>query len=98
MTTGFETAVLGVVRSIPSGEVLTYGEVAEEAGRPGAARAVGTLLRTTDVTLPWWRVVGAGGRLRAPDPAEQARRLRNEGVVVDGLRVRPSRREAGRAY
>jgi methylated-DNA-protein-cysteine methyltransferase-like protein len=98
VTTGFEAAVLAVVRSIRPGDVLTYGEVAAEAGRPGAARAVGTLLRTTDVEIPWWRVVGAGGRLRAPDPAAQARRLRTEGVVVDGLRVRPSRQETGRAY
>lgn len=97
MTEPFETAVADVVRSIRAGEVLTYGEVAAEAGRPGAARAVGTLLRTTGVTLPWWRVVGSGGRLRSPDPTEQARRLRGEGHVVEGLRVLAPR-DPERAY
>lgn len=79
MIGGFEERVIAVIAAIPPGEVMTYGEVAEEAGFPGAARAVGNLLRTTDAALPWWRVVGAGGRLRSPEPAEQARLLRREG-------------------
>lgn len=96
MSAAFERAVIETVRSIPPGDVLSYGEVAAEAGFPGAARAVGTLLRRTAAPLPWWRVVGAGGRLRSPDPAEQARRLRAEGVTVDGGRVRAL--DTGRAY
>ena len=64
---------------------MTYGEVAAEAGYPGAARAVGGLLRTTGSELPWWRIVGAGGHLRAPDPTRQAALLAREGVtVIDG--------------
>lgn len=98
MTESFETAVVGVVRSIRAGEVLTYGEVAAEAGHPGAARAVGTLLRTTGATLPWWRVVGTGGRLRSPHPAEQARRLRREGHLVEGLTVVALSRNPDGAY
>lgn len=76
-----------VLAMLGEGEVVTYGEVAEQAGFPGAARAVGTLLRRTAIELPWWRVVGSGGRLRSPDPAEQAARLRAEGVRVSGRRV-----------
>ena len=75
----FEEAVLDVVRSLPRGAVATYGEVAAEAGFPGAARAVGNLLRRS-AGLPWWRVVAAGGRLVPGDEEEQARRLRAEGV------------------
>jgi methylated-DNA-protein-cysteine methyltransferase-like protein len=76
---GFEDAALAVVAGLASGEVVTYGEVAAEAGFPGAARAVGSLLRRS-TGLPWWRVVSAGGRLAPGAEAEQAARLRAEGV------------------
>ena len=75
----FEEAVHEVVRSLPAGAVASYGEVATEAGFPGAARAVGNLLRRSE-GLPWWRVVAAGGRLIPGYEAEQAQRLRAEGV------------------
>ena len=52
-----------VIATIAPGDVWTYGEVAESAGRPGAARAVGHLLATSGDDLPWWRVVAANGRL-----------------------------------
>ncbi|MBM3694582.1 MAG: 6-O-methylguanine DNA methyltransferase [Actinobacteria bacterium] len=77
----FEEAVRAVVRSLPSGAVATYGEVAADAGFPGAARAVGSLLRRS-TGLPWWRVVAAGGRLIPGEEQEQARRLRAEGVPL----------------
>ncbi len=85
---GFEEKVVEVVRRIPAGEVLTYGDVAEEAGFPGAARAVGNLLRTTAVELPWWRVVGAGGRITSPAAARQSALLESEGWVVTAARLR----------
>jgi methylated-DNA-protein-cysteine methyltransferase-like protein len=85
---GFEDAVEEVLRSIPRGEIMTYGEVAAEAGFPGAARAVGTLLARSGGTLPWWRVVTSTGRLVPGHEPEHARRLRAEGVrVIDGRRV-----------
>jgi methylated-DNA-protein-cysteine methyltransferase-like protein len=68
------------------GEVASYGEIAEEAGFPGAARAVGNVLASTE-GLPWWRVVRADGRLVATHAPEQARLLRREGVVITGGRV-----------
>ena len=77
--TEFEESVLKVLRSLEPGEVVTYGEVAEMAGYPGRARAVGRILRLTEEDLPWWRVVGRGGRLLSPRPAEQAALLRREG-------------------
>lgn len=84
--TSFEEDVVAVISSLRPGDVVTYGEVAAEAGYPGAARAVGTVLRNS-VGLPWWRVVGAGGRIRTPDPVEQIRLLTDEGVLVIGHRV-----------
>ncbi|MGH2766693.1 MAG: MGMT family protein [Actinomycetota bacterium] len=74
------------VARLRSGEVVTYGEIAEEAGSPGAARAVGNVLARSD-GLPWWRVVAATGRLVRGHEAEQARRLRAEGVAVRNHRV-----------
>jgi len=79
----FERAVRAVITAIPSGEVVTYGEVAAEAGAPGAARAVGTLLARSDGALPWWRVVTSTGRLVPGHEREHARRLQAEGVAVD---------------
>jgi methylated-DNA-protein-cysteine methyltransferase related protein len=86
--TRFEQEVVRVLQSLRPGEVVTYGEVAAEAGFPGAARAVGHLLATSGDDLPWWRVVTASGRLVPGHEAEHARRLRAEGVPVDGASVR----------
>ncbi len=83
--TDFEDAVLSVITSLEPGEVVTYGEVADQAGFPGAARAVGTVLRNCDGEVPWWRVVGAGGLIRTPGKEKQADLLRSEGIlIVDG--------------
>lgn len=84
----FEESVFAVVASLREGEVVSYGEVAAEAGHPGAARAVGNAMAVAD-GLPWWRVVRADGRLPAGKEAEAARRLRAEGVPIsaDGSRV-----------
>lgn len=84
----FAAAVVAVVAASRPGEVMTYGEVAAEAGRAGAARAVGAVLRDRGADLPWWRVVTAGGRLVPGLEAEHARRLLAEGVVVERGRVR----------
>ena len=83
----FEDAVIQVISRLEPGDVLTYGEVAAEAGHPGAARAVGSLLRTTGADIPWWRVVGAGGYLRSPNPSRQAALLTDDGVLVINGRV-----------
>ena len=84
----FEDRVRAVLLAIPPGEVLTYGEVAAEAGSPGAARAVGNYLRRTDDEVPWHRVVGAGDRIISRCAPDQMRLLREEGLIVEGLRVR----------
>lgn len=77
-----------MLRTLPPGEVVTYGEVALEAGRPGAARSVGTFLAGSGGAYPWWRVVNASGRLVPGHEAEHARRLQAEGVEVDEARGR----------
>jgi methylated-DNA-protein-cysteine methyltransferase related protein len=79
----WEAAVDRVLRGLRPGDVVTYGEVALEAGRPGAARSVGRILAGSAGEYPWWRVVNAAGRLVPGHEAEQARRLRLEGIEVD---------------
>lgn len=85
---GFRAAVEVAVHSLARGEVVSYGEIAEQAGFPGAARAVGGILRGAPNGMPWWRVVAADGRLISPAATEQAARLRAEGVRVVNGRVR----------
>ena len=89
-TEDFGEAVAAVLMRLEPGEVVSYGDVAEEAGFPGAARAVGNLVRTTP-GLPWWRVVARSGRLAPGHEKRQAELLRAEGGrIVDG-RVRMGR-------
>jgi len=60
----FTRRVLHVLRRIPAGSVATYGDVARLAGRPGAARGVGQIMRRAEEPgLPYHRVVAANGRL-----------------------------------
>lgn len=88
MNGSFEGEVIKVVAALAPGEVASYGEIAQEAGFPGAARAVGNVLARAE-GLPWWRVIRSDGSLVSPKSEEQARLLRTEGVQVVEGRVRP---------
>ena len=82
----FTAEVLRVLHALQPGEVMAYGEVAAEAGFPGAARAVGRVLRDHD-GLPWWRIVTSTGRLVPGLEAEHGKRLAAEGVTLRNGRV-----------
>ena len=75
-----------VVAAIPAGRVSTYGEVAKLAGLPRGARQVGRALgkAPASLKLPWYRVIGAGGRIALPRDSAgyrtQVSKLRAEGV------------------
>jgi methylated-DNA-protein-cysteine methyltransferase-like protein len=86
MMTPFQGSIRAVLERLGPGEVVTYGEVAAQAGFPGAARAVGNLLRDSS-GLPWWRVVSSNGRLVPGSESEQAGLLDAEGVAVRNGRV-----------
>jgi methylated-DNA-[protein]-cysteine S-methyltransferase len=78
--TYFQRRVLELCRRIPYGETLSYGELAERAGNPGAARAVGSTMAANrwPLVVPCHRVVQAGGRLgnySAPQGVSMKRRL-----------------------
>src|SRR5688572_12245853 len=79
--------IIQVIRAIPKGEVMTYGQVAAAAGIPRGARAVVWALRTASERVPWHRVVGQArkgwAKISIKDPlgaALQMRLLRKEGV------------------
>jgi methylated-DNA-protein-cysteine methyltransferase related protein len=84
---GFFGRVYALVRRIPPGRIVSYGQVAALLGVTHGARAVGWALRALrghrSQRVPWHRVLGAGGRISLPDAMggdEQRRRLRAEGV------------------
>lgn len=88
--TPFQAAIVAAATALEPGELVTYAELAEEAGRPGSAQAVANVLRSAP-GLPWWRVVPAGGRLYCSHAPTQAPLLRAEGHHVDAdRRVGPS--------
>lgn len=84
--TEFTASVTDVVRAIPHGEVLSYGEVAVRAGRrKGAGRSVGQAIDRAGeegIRLPWWRVVSSERRIVTPVNWGQREKLREEGIVL----------------
>lgn len=79
----FTEKVLAVVKRIPKGKTLSYGEVARRAGNPGAARAVGSILKKNfDPAVPCHRVIRSDGSLGEYNRgvAEKERKLREEGA------------------
>ena len=89
--TDFELAVARVLESLVQGDVVTYGEVAAEAGHPGAHRAVGSMLRRSGGEFAWWRIVNSTGRLVPGHEVEQARLLASEGVRTSDGRLMEAR-------
>ncbi|WP_052469261.1 MGMT family protein [Pseudomonas massiliensis] len=86
-------ALYSTLAAVPTGRVVTYGDLARLAGLGRAARWVGRQLSQLPAgsTLPWHRVIAAGGRLSlpagSPSGDEQRARLREEGVSISGNRV-----------
>ncbi|WP_409297241.1 MGMT family protein [Pseudomonas sp. KCJK8993] len=87
------TALYLTLAQVPEGKVVSYGQLAEMAGLGRAARWVGRTLSQlpAGTSLPWHRVLGAGGRISlpagSPSGDEQRARLRAEGISVLNNRV-----------
>jgi methylated-DNA-protein-cysteine methyltransferase-like protein len=83
--------VYKLVKRIPRGRVTTYGALAKALRLRGGARAAGYAMAACPggKSIPWHRVVGAGGKLliREPHSSLQRRLLQTEGVVINGTRV-----------
>lgn len=83
----FEKKILAIVRRIPKGEVLTYKEVARQAGRPRAYRAVGNILnKNYNPTIPCHRVIRSDGTSGGYNRGPQAKiqKLKSESVNFRG--------------
>ena len=82
-----------VVALIPRGRVSTYGDIARQAGMPGAARRVGMALRCLpeETRIPWHRVVGAGGKISLP-PDTNSHYTQRDRLEAEGIVFKPSKR------
>ncbi|MDQ1000268.1 methylated-DNA-protein-cysteine methyltransferase-like protein [Neobacillus niacini] len=83
----FTERVIEIIKAIPEGKVMTYGQIAREAGSPRAARQVVRALHSMSRKhrLPWHRVVNAKGQIALQDDEsyhEQLFSLESEGVQV----------------
>jgi methylated-DNA-protein-cysteine methyltransferase-like protein len=87
----FDRAVYALVRRVPRGRAVTYGQIAAMLGKPRAARAVGGAMRRCPAGVPWHRVVNALGRIsrraRAAGMVTQRMMLEREGVTFRRGRV-----------
>lgn len=77
--------VYEIVRLIPPGKVMNYGQIAKLCSRPLTPRAVGWALNDCPPDLPWHRVVNAGGgcstdRVPGGQPGRQQALLEAEGI------------------
>ena len=78
----FYEDIYAVVKRVPYGKVISYGQIARLLGRPRAARAVGRAMRICPDGLPWQRVVMADGAVTGGVFAETRRAiLESEGVM-----------------
>jgi methylated-DNA-[protein]-cysteine S-methyltransferase len=87
--TAFQQQVWLALRHIPVGTVLTYGQLAEQLGKPTASRAVGMTnsLNPISIVLPCHRVIGANGALTGYAGGLERKRwlLQHEGVTLGQL-------------
>ena len=89
MELSFDQRVWSVVSQIPSGQLATYGQVAELIGAYGCARQVGWALRRLALpsTVPWHRVVNAQGRISMSLSREGSDWIQRELLLAEGIPV-----------
>jgi methylated-DNA-protein-cysteine methyltransferase-like protein len=90
-------AVFGLVKRVPKGRVITYGQLARAIKLRGGARAAGYAMAACPKGrgIPWHRVVGAGGRILLGEPRAslQRRLLESEGIEFRGGHLEMKGRE-----
>jgi methylated-DNA-protein-cysteine methyltransferase related protein len=83
--------VYELVKKIPRGQVITYGQLAKALRLPGGARTAGRAMAAcpSGQGVPWHRVVGAGGALliREPYASLQRKLLESEGLKLAEKRI-----------
>lgn len=87
----FTESVIRIIKQIPSGQVMTYGQIAKLAGSPRGARQVVRILHSMSkkYNLPWFRVINSKGEIAIADEETRAAQvifLKDEGIeVVNGI-------------
>jgi methylated-DNA-protein-cysteine methyltransferase related protein len=85
----FTVKTLDILKNIPEGKVMTYGQIARLAGSPRGARQVVRILHSMSAKykLPWHRVINSKGELSLRDD-EQKLLLQLEGIdFIDEYRI-----------
>lgn len=80
----FTARVIKIIRDIPTGQVMTYGQVAAAAGNPRSARQVVRILHSmsSKYQLPWHRIINAKGEISFTEN-NQKERLKEEGIIFE---------------
>lgn len=90
----FTERAIDIIKHIPAGKVMTYGQIAKFAGSPRGARQVVRILHTMSKKhkLPWHRVINSKGEIGIQDEealATQIHFLQSEGVdVINGKEIK----------
>ena len=87
----FTKRVIDIIRAIPVGKVMTYGQIARCAGNPGGARQVARILHSMSkkYKLPWHRVINAKGKISDHRGSIiQKIYLQDEGIVIIGQQIK----------
>ncbi|WP_417505867.1 MGMT family protein [Marinomonas gallaica] len=92
-TEAFKVQVLFILAHLPSGDVISYGELAKQAGNTQYARLVARILKhlPSDTTIPWHRVINSKQRISFNEGSDaylrQKSRLEDEGWEISGQRL-----------
>ena len=83
----FTERVVQIIRDIPAGCVMTYGQVAAAAGNPRGARQVARILHSMSAKyeLPWHRIINAQGGISTPSDREEKGGLQRELLELEGV-------------
>ena len=94
----FTKRVIEIIKNIPEGKVMTYGQIAAFAGSPRGARQVARLLHSmsSKYGLPWHRVVNAAGQIVVSD--EESRFTQQAFLEEEGVEVKASGKVDLRIY
>jgi len=89
--TDFTIQVIDIIKNIPYGKVMTYGQIAAYAGNPRGARQVSRILHSMSNShnLPWHRVINSKGSISLTGEAGfiQGELLSNEGIPVINKKI-----------
>lgn len=83
----FEQEVLKIVRTIPPGRVMSYGQIALYTGNPNHSREVGHAMRTLgdQPDFPWWRVLNSAGHLSINGNPDANAHMQQELLMKEGV-------------